>query len=176
MLRDLTKILEPQRSTSCHKAWVILLAPPAVTHTCYLCRGLLTLNTVCIPNPRFIYLSLVLIPVFCLDAEVENYDENLHEKVVEQGGAQKRYYFENLKISVPQIKLSVFTSNKLPLDLKVHQCIPRVGSKGNRCFNLTLSVSIYSCIIQVKNNKSSSNFWHWICIISSLFCNSPSFL
>ncbi|NXT08809.1 VP13D protein, partial [Prunella fulvescens] len=52
------------------------------------------------------------------ESEVENYEENLHEKVVEQGGAQKRYYFENLKISVPQIKLSVFTSNKLPLDLK----------------------------------------------------------
>ncbi|XP_064028258.1 intermembrane lipid transfer protein VPS13D isoform X4 [Pogoniulus pusillus] len=52
------------------------------------------------------------------ESEVEKYDENLHEKVVEQGGAQKRYYFENLKISVPQIKLSVFTSNKLPLDLK----------------------------------------------------------
>ncbi|XP_041275721.1 vacuolar protein sorting-associated protein 13D isoform X1 [Onychostruthus taczanowskii] len=52
------------------------------------------------------------------ESEVENYDENLHEKVVEQGRAQKRYYFENLKISVPQIKLSVFTSNKLPLDLK----------------------------------------------------------
>uniref|UniRef100_A0A8C3DPQ3 Vacuolar protein sorting 13 homolog D n=1 Tax=Corvus moneduloides TaxID=1196302 RepID=A0A8C3DPQ3_CORMO len=52
------------------------------------------------------------------ESEVEKYDENLHEKVVEQGGGQKRYYFENLKISVPQIKLSVFTSNKLPLDLK----------------------------------------------------------
>ncbi|XP_067166990.1 intermembrane lipid transfer protein VPS13D isoform X1 [Apteryx mantelli] len=52
------------------------------------------------------------------ESEVEKYDENLHEKVVEQGGSQKRYYFENLKISVPQIKLSVFTSNKLPLDLK----------------------------------------------------------
>ncbi|KAJ7401442.1 hypothetical protein BTVI_95875 [Pitangus sulphuratus] len=52
------------------------------------------------------------------ESEVEKYDENLHEKVAEQGGAQKRYYFENLKISVPQIKLSVFTSNKLPLDLK----------------------------------------------------------
>ncbi|NXO05389.1 VP13D protein, partial [Rhinopomastus cyanomelas] len=52
------------------------------------------------------------------EAEVEKYDENLHEKVVEQSGAQKRYYFENLKISVPQIKLSVFTSSKLPLDLK----------------------------------------------------------
>ncbi|KYO48961.1 vacuolar protein sorting-associated protein 13D isoform A [Alligator mississippiensis] len=51
-------------------------------------------------------------------AEVEKYDENLHEKTLDQGGAQKRYYFENLKISVPQIKLSVFTSNKLPLDLK----------------------------------------------------------
>ena len=64
--------------------------------------------------------------MFCLDAEVENYDENLHDKVIEQGGAQKRYYFENLKISVPQIKLSVFTSNKLPLDLKVRQHIHRV--------------------------------------------------
>lgn len=52
------------------------------------------------------------------ESEVEKYDENLHEKVVEKGGTQKRYYFENLKISVPQIKLSVFTSNKLPLDLK----------------------------------------------------------
>ncbi|KYO48963.1 vacuolar protein sorting-associated protein 13D isoform C [Alligator mississippiensis] len=52
------------------------------------------------------------------ESEVEKYDENLHEKTLDQGGAQKRYYFENLKISVPQIKLSVFTSNKLPLDLK----------------------------------------------------------
>ncbi|XP_077168382.1 intermembrane lipid transfer protein VPS13D isoform X2 [Paroedura picta] len=51
------------------------------------------------------------------ESEVESYDENLHEKPVDQG-AQKRYYFENLKISVPQIKLSVFTSSKLPLDLK----------------------------------------------------------
>ncbi|XP_063173560.1 intermembrane lipid transfer protein VPS13D isoform X1 [Candoia aspera] len=52
------------------------------------------------------------------EAEVENYDENLHEKPVNQDVARKRYYFENLKISVPQIKLSVFTSSKLPLDLK----------------------------------------------------------
>ncbi|NWY00497.1 VP13D protein, partial [Nothoprocta ornata] len=52
------------------------------------------------------------------ESEVEKYDENLHEKVVEQGGGQKRYYFENLKISVPQIKLSVFTSSTPPLDLK----------------------------------------------------------
>ncbi|XP_042334804.1 vacuolar protein sorting-associated protein 13D isoform X2 [Sceloporus undulatus] len=52
------------------------------------------------------------------ESEVESYDENLHEKPVDQEGAQKRYYFENLKISVPQIKLSVFTSSKLPLDLK----------------------------------------------------------
>lgn len=64
--------------------------------------------------------------MFCLVTEIEKYDENLHEKVVEQGGGQKRYYFENLKISVPQIKLSVFTSNKLPLDLKVHQRFHRV--------------------------------------------------
>ncbi|XP_077787399.1 intermembrane lipid transfer protein VPS13D isoform X3 [Podarcis muralis] len=52
------------------------------------------------------------------ESEVESYEENLHEKPVDQGGARKRYYFENLKISVPQIKLSVFTSSKLPLDLK----------------------------------------------------------
>ncbi|XP_053136918.1 intermembrane lipid transfer protein VPS13D isoform X2 [Hemicordylus capensis] len=52
------------------------------------------------------------------ESEVESYDENLHEKPVDQSGAQKRYYFENLKISVPQIKLSVFTSSKLSLDLK----------------------------------------------------------
>ncbi|XP_066494000.1 intermembrane lipid transfer protein VPS13D [Tiliqua scincoides] len=52
------------------------------------------------------------------ESEVENYDENLHDNPVDQSGAQKRYYFENLKISVPQIKLSVFTSSKLPLDLK----------------------------------------------------------
>ncbi|XP_030881268.1 vacuolar protein sorting-associated protein 13D [Leptonychotes weddellii] len=53
------------------------------------------------------------------ESEVEKYDENLHEKTAEQGGTPIRYYFENLKISIPQIKLSVFTSNKLPLDLKV---------------------------------------------------------
>ncbi|KAL7978620.1 hypothetical protein Chor_005602, partial [Crotalus horridus] len=52
------------------------------------------------------------------ESEVENYDENLHEKPAGQEVARKRYYFENLKISVPQIKLSVFTSSKLPLDLK----------------------------------------------------------
>lgn len=77
--------------------------------------------------------------MFCLVTEIEKYDENLHEKVVEQGGRQKRYYFENLKISVPQIKLSVFTSNKLPLDLKVHQRIHRVKRScwRNRSFSLT---------------------------------------
>ncbi|XP_064137368.1 intermembrane lipid transfer protein VPS13D isoform X4 [Loxodonta africana] len=52
------------------------------------------------------------------ESEVEKYDEKLHEETAEQGGTPIRYYFENLKISVPQIKLSVFTSNKLPLDLK----------------------------------------------------------
>ncbi|XP_069893508.1 intermembrane lipid transfer protein VPS13D isoform X2 [Dipodomys merriami] len=52
------------------------------------------------------------------ESEVEKYDENLHEKTVEQSGTPTRYYFENLNISIPQIKLSVFTSNKLPLDLK----------------------------------------------------------
>ncbi|ETE58023.1 Vacuolar protein sorting-associated protein 13D, partial [Ophiophagus hannah] len=52
------------------------------------------------------------------DVQVENYDETLHEKPAGQELARKRYYFENLKISIPQIKLSVFTSSKLPLDLK----------------------------------------------------------
>lgn len=45
--------------------------------------------------------------------------ENLHEKSNEDAGPPKRYYFENLKISLPQVKLSVFTSHKLPPDLKV---------------------------------------------------------
>ncbi|XP_076848119.1 LOW QUALITY PROTEIN: intermembrane lipid transfer protein VPS13D [Brachyhypopomus gauderio] len=50
--------------------------------------------------------------------EVEKLDENLYEKPSEDTGPQKRYYFENLKISLPQVKLSVFTSHKLPPDLK----------------------------------------------------------
>ncbi|XP_076023177.1 intermembrane lipid transfer protein VPS13D isoform X2 [Genypterus blacodes] len=45
-------------------------------------------------------------------------DENLHDKPSEDAGAPKRYYFENLKICLPQVKLSVFTSPKLPPDLK----------------------------------------------------------
>ncbi|XP_028848635.1 vacuolar protein sorting-associated protein 13D isoform X2 [Denticeps clupeoides] len=52
------------------------------------------------------------------EAEVEKLDENLYEKPSEDAVALKRYYFENLKISLPQIKLSVFTSHKLPPDLK----------------------------------------------------------
>lgn len=52
------------------------------------------------------------------EAELEKLDENLHEKPSEDPGPPKRYYFENLKISLPQIKLSVFTSHKLPPDLK----------------------------------------------------------
>ncbi|XP_039611356.1 vacuolar protein sorting-associated protein 13D isoform X2 [Polypterus senegalus] len=52
-------------------------------------------------------------------SEMENLDENMYEKPSEQGGPMKRYYFENLKICVPQIKLSVYTSSKLPPDLKV---------------------------------------------------------
>lgn len=52
-------------------------------------------------------------------SEVEKLDENLYEKASEEAGPQKRYYFENLKISLPQVKLSVFTSHKLPPDLKV---------------------------------------------------------
>lgn len=56
---------------------------------------------------------------YAFGSEVEKYDENIHEKTAEQGGTPTRYYFENLKISIPQVKLSVFTSSKLPLDLKV---------------------------------------------------------
>lgn len=51
--------------------------------------------------------------------ELEKVGENLHEKSTEDAGPPKRYYFENLKISLPQVKLSVFTSHKLPPDLKV---------------------------------------------------------
>ncbi|KAA8590750.1 hypothetical protein FQN60_001693 [Etheostoma spectabile] len=51
-------------------------------------------------------------------AELEKLDENIHEKPNEDAGPPKRYYFENLKISIPQVKLSVFTSHKLPPDLK----------------------------------------------------------
>uniref|UniRef100_A0A8C9YYQ3 Vacuolar protein sorting 13 homolog D n=1 Tax=Sander lucioperca TaxID=283035 RepID=A0A8C9YYQ3_SANLU len=51
-------------------------------------------------------------------AELEKLDENIHEKPSEDAGSPKRYYFENLKISIPQVKLSVFTSHKLPPDLK----------------------------------------------------------
>ncbi|XP_076596695.1 intermembrane lipid transfer protein VPS13D isoform X1 [Chaetodon auriga] len=52
------------------------------------------------------------------EAELERLDENLHGKFNEDAGPPKRYYFENLKISLPQVKLSVFTSHKLPPDLK----------------------------------------------------------
>ncbi|XP_037627751.1 vacuolar protein sorting-associated protein 13D isoform X2 [Sebastes umbrosus] len=52
------------------------------------------------------------------EAELEKLDENIHEKPNEDAGPPKRYYFENLKISLPQVKLSVFTSHKLPPDLK----------------------------------------------------------
>ncbi|KAJ8264877.1 hypothetical protein COCON_G00139760 [Conger conger] len=52
------------------------------------------------------------------EPELEKLDESLYEKPSEDGGALKRYYFENLKISLPQVKLSVFTSHKLPVDLK----------------------------------------------------------
>lgn len=86
---------------------------------------------------------------------MEKYDENIHEKTAEQGGTPTRYYFENLKISIPQIKLSVFTSNKLPLDLKVSsqlahslwECALMVHSV---CLELvltafTLYLSFYRC-------------------------------
>lgn len=56
-----------------------------------------------------------------MNAELEKLDENLYERPNEDSGPPKRYYFENLKISLPQVKLSVFTSHKLPLDLKVIQ-------------------------------------------------------
>lgn len=65
-------------------------------------------------------------PYFTLVLEVEKYDENLHDKTAEQSGTPIRYYFENLKISIPQIKLSVFTSNKLPLDLKVSRFLGKI--------------------------------------------------
>ncbi|XP_071393480.1 intermembrane lipid transfer protein VPS13D [Centroberyx affinis] len=52
------------------------------------------------------------------EGELEKLDENLYERPSEDAGAPKRYYFENLKISLPQVKLSVFTSHKLPPDLK----------------------------------------------------------
>lgn len=54
-----------------------------------------------------------------MNAELEKLDENIYEKPSEDAGPPKRYYFENLKISIPQVKLSVFTSPKLPPDLKV---------------------------------------------------------
>lgn len=54
-----------------------------------------------------------------MTTELERLDENLHERPGEDAGPPKRYYFENLKISLPQVKLSVFTSHKLPPDLKV---------------------------------------------------------
>uniref|UniRef100_A0A3B3DNX5 Vacuolar protein sorting 13 homolog D n=1 Tax=Oryzias melastigma TaxID=30732 RepID=A0A3B3DNX5_ORYME len=52
------------------------------------------------------------------EAELEMLDESVPERPSEEAGPPKRYYFENLKISLPQIKLSVFTSQKLPPDLK----------------------------------------------------------
>uniref|UniRef100_A0A1A7YHK4 Vacuolar protein sorting 13D n=1 Tax=Iconisemion striatum TaxID=60296 RepID=A0A1A7YHK4_9TELE len=52
------------------------------------------------------------------EAELEKLDENLHERSNEEAGPPQHYYFENLKISFPQIKLSVFTSHKLPPELK----------------------------------------------------------
>ncbi|KAJ8257579.1 hypothetical protein GJAV_G00187290 [Gymnothorax javanicus] len=52
------------------------------------------------------------------ESELEKLDESLYEKASEDRAALKRYYFENLKISLPQVKLSVFTSHKLPADLK----------------------------------------------------------
>lgn len=56
-----------------------------------------------------------------IKAELEKVGENLHERSTEDAGPPKRYYFENLKISLPQVKLSVFTSHKLPPDLKVNK-------------------------------------------------------
>ncbi|XP_054466000.1 intermembrane lipid transfer protein VPS13D [Anoplopoma fimbria] len=52
------------------------------------------------------------------EAELEKLDENIYERPNEDAGPPKRYYFENVKISLPQVKLSVFTSHKLPPDLK----------------------------------------------------------
>lgn len=62
-----------------------------------------------------------------LPAELETVGDNLQQKSSEDAGPPKRYYFENLKISLPQVKLSVFTSHKLPPDLKV---APRPSNPG----------------------------------------------
>lgn len=77
-------------------------------------------------------------------AELETLDENLHEKSSKDAGAPKRYYFENLKISLPQFKLSVFTSHKLPPDLKVptspsqlSRPIHRVSGRGRGSLKCT---------------------------------------
>lgn len=56
-----------------------------------------------------------------MKVELEKVGENLHERSNEDAAPPKRYYFENLKISLPQVKLSVFTSHKLPPDLKVRR-------------------------------------------------------
>ncbi|XP_055514974.1 LOW QUALITY PROTEIN: intermembrane lipid transfer protein VPS13D [Leucoraja erinacea] len=53
-----------------------------------------------------------------LDQDVEKPDENAPEQNNEKSGTAKRYYFENLKLSMPQIKMSVFTSSKLPVEFK----------------------------------------------------------
>ncbi|XP_034152069.1 vacuolar protein sorting-associated protein 13D isoform X4 [Esox lucius] len=70
--------------------------------------------------PTLVQPSKTLTPVHmhCCSMELEKLDESLYEKPSEDQGAPKRYYFENLKISLPQVKLSVFTSHKLPPDLK----------------------------------------------------------
>lgn len=66
--------------------------------------------------------------------ELEKLDENLHEKSNEDTGPPKRYYFENLKISLPQVRLSVFTSHKLPPDLKVTNELFSTLKKKKRIF------------------------------------------
>ncbi|XP_069775082.1 intermembrane lipid transfer protein VPS13D isoform X2 [Narcine bancroftii] len=53
-----------------------------------------------------------------MDQDVEKPDENAPEQSSAKSGTAKRYYFENLKLSMPQIKMSVFTSSKLPVELK----------------------------------------------------------
>ena len=77
-------------------------------------KGSMNVVLLCVPN-----------------AELEKLDENVYERPSEDVSAPKRYYFENLKISLPQVKLSVFTSHKLPPDLKVTRAFLRSETHTN---------------------------------------------
>lgn len=79
-------------------------------------------------------------------------DESVPERPSEEAGPPKRYYFENLKISLPQIKLSVFTSQKLPPDLKVatpHMKASQVGLRSKET-NWMLQLNLTGCFSFVQ--------------------------